>query len=786
MNETMKYFRSVIDWRGLCLCCWAVGANFFLLGQTTIYSESFGTWINGAPSNWTQVGIGPGWLPADSLPGSSRPSLAGCDAAGTYLRFPSASGPSGQFSSMISPSLNLTASAFAALELQLCLINPGPAVGEGDGIAVWTSGDGGVNWIQLGIDSSVVGSWTTMGWPIPAAAKTNQFRIRIDGFGDGALLDVGIDRVRIVNPAPPCPASPSSITAVVPAFVCLDGQADVVLLTQTGSQNSSYTWMLADTLDRLLTLLPTAQIDFNGYSPGAYRLYGISYVGSLTALINEPVQDIFASGCAILSQNFLSFQISELLLTTTITSNYSGFAVSYAAASDGSAQVEVLGGSGHFRFEWSGNPGASGSLVTDLPGGMQTVTVTDTVTGCWRTDTLQLSSPDPLVITMTPSPIRCFGTNDGRLQASLGGGVPPYTWRWSHDTTLVALEATGLKPGTYSLTVTDLNGHSQELSVVLSEPEPLIISIDRLKPVCPGREDGLIVLEAAGGTSPYEWQWGHGPTGSTLSGLSPGGYAALVQDARGCDTFLNMVLPQAPQPMVIAEATHPRCFGDENGEIRLVALEGLDPFYHVWEHGAQGAELAGLSAGNYRVFSTDANGCQDTTAVTLLSPPFLRGSVTSSPDSGSGTGTATVSIQGGSAPYRIFWSNGDSASTASGLFAGVQGVLVQDRFGCEWGADFELALDPIPDCLAPDMGFSPNQDGINDRWELPCIMRYDAHEVQVFNRWGQRVFFSQEYRQNWEGEVNGAPLADGTYFYVILLEYQGRRQEWKGTLSIVR
>lgn len=79
---------------------------------------------------------------------------------------------------------------------------------------------------------------------------------------------------------------------------------------------------------------------------------------------------------------------------------------------------------------------------------------------------------------------------------------------------------------------------------------------------------------------------------------------------------------------------------------------------------------------------------------------------------------------------------------------------------------------------------TPNGDGINDNWYIEGIENYSDNEVQVFNIYGHLVYNKKNYTGDWQGTYNGAPLPDGTYFYVIRV---GENQkELKGSLDILR
>ncbi len=80
--------------------------------------------------------------------------------------------------------------------------------------------------------------------------------------------------------------------------------------------------------------------------------------------------------------------------------------------------------------------------------------------------------------------------------------------------------------------------------------------------------------------------------------------------------------------------------------------------------------------------------------------------------------------------------------------------------------------------------FSPNGDGINDSWYIENIKYYPKNEVIIYNIYGNIVFTSQAYNNDWQGTYNGTPLPDGTYFYVVKIDDSS--PVLKGTLDILR
>lgn len=100
----------------------------------------------------------------------------------------------------------------------------------------------------------------------------------------------------------------------------------------------------------------------------------------------------------------------------------------------------------------------------------------------------------------------------------------------------------------------------------------------------------------------------------------------------------------------------------------------------------------------------------------------------------------------------------------------------------------EVLVTVIPYCVKIMNAFSPNGDGINDRWFLTtadaCTQKVT---VNVYNRYGQMVYSNRNYSNNWDGTSNGKPLPDGTYYYVAsYVLINGSRLDLRGDVTILR
>jgi gliding motility-associated-like protein len=80
--------------------------------------------------------------------------------------------------------------------------------------------------------------------------------------------------------------------------------------------------------------------------------------------------------------------------------------------------------------------------------------------------------------------------------------------------------------------------------------------------------------------------------------------------------------------------------------------------------------------------------------------------------------------------------------------------------------------------------FTPNGDGVNDTWEIQYIGQYPNCSIEIFSRYGEKVFYSTGYPVAWNGKRNGVNLAVGTYYYIIKLN--NSLKPVTGSLTIIR
>ncbi|MBK6821429.1 MAG: SprB repeat-containing protein [Bacteroidetes bacterium] len=367
--------------------------------------------------------------------------------------------------------------------------------------------------------------------------------------------------------------------------------------------------------------------------------------------------------------------------STTISASISNqTAVRCYGMSDGTVTVAALGGTLPYQFNIGSGNQLSGSF-TGLSMGNYIVTVTDAVS-CTATVSVSISEPVVLTLSETNTGVLCNGGTTGAINLTVLGGTLPYGYSWSNGVTTE--DISGLGVGTYSVTVTDGNGCSANLSVNITQPVALNLSVTNTGVLCNGGTTGTIDLTVSGGTLPYGYNWSNGLTTEDLTNLGVGTYTVTVTDGNGCTATLSIAIAE-PLAIVLSEThTDVLCNGGTTGTIDLTVSGGTLPYGYTWSNGSTTEDINSLGVGSYTVTVTDGNGCTATLSIAIAEPLALVLSETHTDVlcNGGTTGTIDLTVSGGILPYGYNWSNGSTTEDLTNLGVGTYTVTVTDGNGC--------------------------------------------------------------------------------------------------------
>ncbi len=355
---------------------------------------------------------------------------------------------------------------------------------------------------------------------------------------------------------------------------------------------------------------------------------------------------------------------------------------------NGVAAVNATGGTAPYTYQWSSGGGVTPS-VTGLSAGTYTVTVTD-ANNCSTSTSVTVNQPNLLSVSLTPTPVSCFGSSDGKINATPSGGTPPFSYSWSSVSIGNTPTPTNLTAGIYTLTVTDAYGCNTTLSTTVSTPTALQLNPSVITPASCNQNNGLIAVSAQNGTTPYTYTWSANANVSgnsnTAANLGSGTYFVSVTDANGClDTINNITFSPHPAFQLASNVTEPLCAPD-NGQIQITTNNN---YSYQWSSNANTGNVnlaQNLMAGNYVVTVSDALNC-DTILNLTINPPVLLTStdVVTDANCGQANGAIDIQIQTGTAPFSFNWDvipDPGSVSMVNNLNAGTYRVTVSDANGC--------------------------------------------------------------------------------------------------------
>ena len=337
-------------------------------------------------------------------------------------------------------------------------------------------------------------------------------------------------------------------------------------------------------------------------------------------------------------------------------------------------------GTAPYQFTWSN--GAVGQSVSNLCPGNYCLTVTD-ANGCTGTNCYTLVTSNNMAVQATGTDPSCAGTCDGSISASVTGIAPPFQLFVS-GLGAVSSPVTGLCAGNYYVYAVDTLFDTVGVSVTLTDPAPIGITLISAQPDT-GACNGSLSVAVANAALPVTYAWSNAATGSTINNLCAGNYCVTVTDANGCTAVeCYTVLTANSLGLTISVATtDANCNFGCDGTAQLTVNGATGPvYYNWWWNVGSGSSASNLCPGTYYVVVSDTF-YTDTVQFTINSTgpnPVLS---VVQPDNGSCNGELQLTINGGTAPFQISWSNGATGTlNQTGLCNGYYDVIVTDTNGC--------------------------------------------------------------------------------------------------------
>ncbi len=378
-----------------------------------------------------------------------------------------------------------------------------------------------------------------------------------------------------------------------------------------------------------------------------------------------------------------------------------------AGDTTGTIELTIMGGMSPFEIDWDVDSLDGQEDLTELLAGSYSVTVTDE-NGCTANTTTIVTDPEILVLSCSQnSPVTTQGGSDGIATIDFSGGTAPYLLEWNgsvsgsqNEALAGMIDISGLSAGDYMVTVTDNNGCSLECSFTIGEPGcDLSLETAVIDPLCSGDTTGIINLTIIGGMSPFEIDWDVDTLDGqeNLTELLAGSYNVTVTDNNGCTASTSAVVTDPETIILSCSQNSPvTTQGGSDGIATIDFSGGTAPYLLEWNGPVSGNQnealagminISGLSAGNYSVTVTDANGCAADCIFTINDPGCaMTISITGFDEScpNVADGRIEIIVYNGTPNLSIDWDDDalDGLLEPMGISPGDYSVTITDDNGC--------------------------------------------------------------------------------------------------------
>lgn len=463
---------------------------------------------------------------------------------------------------------------------------------------------------------------------------------------------------------------------------------------------------------------------------------------------------------------------------------------------NGSATVTPLGGSGPYTYSWTTNPVQTSSIAVGLGMGQYTCSITDAV-GCTKNEIININPTTTLKLNPTSEDALC-NNNTGTASGNASGGTGPYIYTWNTTPVQNTETAVNLFPGSYSVTVTDNVGCTVSAIVDVNNHFPVITINDSIVHATCGNSNGSIYIKSlSGGTSPYQFLWQGGETTQDITQLPPGTYSVSVSDQNNCLASKTFIINNLDYLPIIAKAKDDIC-EQKKGNIQAGTIGGTGPYTYSWMPGSVSSQstslLSNIGQGTYTVTITDALGCTNSQAVTVNNyNDEFTGYAEISPRIPQAGYNFTVTMYPGSIWYinsaltkdNVILRDNVNVLNYSEFGSYYIVYFMESENGCKFTYKFDYFVKDFMTLYFPNT-FTPNGDGLNDAYR-PVGTLVKEFNMQIYDRWGQKIFNTDDLYKGWDGTFKGKAAQQDVYIYKAqAIDYFEKRHDFTGHINLIR
>ena len=256
-----------------------------------------------------------------------------------------------------------------------------------------------------------------------------------------------------------------------------------------------------------------------------------------------------------------------------------------------------------------------------------------------------------------------------------------------------------------------------------------------------------------------------------------GTYVDSAHTYLGCDSIIttNVVVHTLPIPYLGADKSI--CMGD------VWILNPGNFTAYSWQDGNTDPTYPANMVGEYSVTVTDIFGCKAADTAKLLNVYPLPADFLPADSSLCRGNTLQIKVR---SYVNYNWTTGSTAQYLNVTKSGTYGLQVKDENGCNGKDSIKIFFYNCINIQVPN-AFTPNADNLNDVFKPMIPAPVSNYRMQIWNRSGELLFETKDYRKGWDGTFKSTPQSIGTYVYLIsLTDIDGVNVKKKGTLVLIR
>lgn len=290
----------------------------------------------------------------------------------------------------------------------------------------------------------------------------------------------------------------------------------------------------------------------------------------------------------------------------------------------------------------------------------------------------------------------CPGGSNGSVSATIENGCEPFQIAWTNlDSGFSGTGFHQLRAGNYQFTLTDQRGDTLNFSIQVPEGDPPKFLPFAVPVICGDTTGGIAAAGLDYGTPPILFLWSDTSTDSVRTGLPAGDYPLTITDASGCTASGVVSINAVGNLGIQIQVQEISCHGAADGAFTVLPTDGRAPFNWIWTGGAQGPTLAPIGPGSYAGTLYDALGCTIQWQLPLGEPEpigieadIVQATGPGMPDGG----ILLQNITGGTAPYAVLWSNGQTGMLCGPVPPGAYSATVMDANDCTFTENFIVSF----------------------------------------------------------------------------------------------